>query len=131
MNNMDMKTGSQARSQTAPTSSSAALVSIWAKRFFMDLTGSRRLTCTPRRCSIQFISDYLSTGWTGSKPFSRNRGDCKLLTTFGRHYRRTLGIWYTKEPTSRVAQWQGKEMSNLGCCILGVLAVALRQPQSS
>jgi len=30
-----------------------------------------------------------------------------------------------------IAQWQGKEMRNLGCCIMGVLAVALRQPHSS
>ena len=29
-----------------------------------------------------------------------------------------------------VAQWQGKEMRNLGRCILGALEVALRQPQS-
>jgi len=30
-----------------------------------------------------------------------------------------------------VVQWQGKDMWNLGRCILGVLAVALRQPRSS
>jgi len=30
-----------------------------------------------------------------------------------------------------VTQWQGKEMRNLGCCLLGVLAVALRQPDNS
>jgi len=29
-----------------------------------------------------------------------------------------------------VRQWQGKEMRNLGCCLLGVLAVALRQADS-
>jgi len=28
-------------------------------------------------------------------------------------------------------QWQGKEMRNLGRCVLGVLAVALRQPGSA
>src|SRR5437588_12640611 len=30
-----------------------------------------------------------------------------------------------------VTQWQGKEMRNLGRCLLGVLVVALRQPDSS
>ena len=30
-----------------------------------------------------------------------------------------------------VTQWQGKEMRNLGHCLLGVLAVALRQPDST
>src|SRR5207237_5158677 len=28
-------------------------------------------------------------------------------------------------------QWQGKEVRNLGCCLLGVLAVALWQPNST
>jgi len=36
-----------------------------------------------------------------------------------------------KQAYSEVAQWQGKELRNQGRCILGVLAVALRQPQSS
>ena len=31
---------------------------------------------------------------------------------------------------SEVTQWQGKEMRNLGRCLLGVLAVAVRQPDS-
>ena len=41
------------------------------------------------------------------------------------------GFLVTKRAYRKVAQWQGKEMRNLGRCILGVLAVALRQPQSS
>ena len=41
------------------------------------------------------------------------------------------GFLEPKKAYCKVAQWQGKEMRNLGRCILGVLAVALRQPQSS
>ena len=41
------------------------------------------------------------------------------------------GFLVPKKAYWEVAQWQGKEMRNLGCSILGVLAVALRQPQSS
>jgi len=41
------------------------------------------------------------------------------------------GFLVPKNAYREVAQWQGKEMRNLGLCILGVLAVALRQPQSS
>lgn len=41
------------------------------------------------------------------------------------------GFLVPKKAYREVAQWQGKEMRNLGRCILGVLAVALRQPQSS
>jgi len=37
----------------------------------------------------------------------------------------------TQKAYRKVAQWQGKEMRNLGHRILGVLAVAQRQPQSS
>jgi len=47
--------------QVAPMSSSAALVSISAKTFYMDFSGSRRLTCTPWICSLPFITDYLTT----------------------------------------------------------------------
>jgi len=31
----------------------------------------------------------------------------------------------------KVTQWQGKEMRNLGWCVLGVLALELRQPGSA
>ena len=41
------------------------------------------------------------------------------------------GFLVPKKAYREVAQWQGKEMRNLGHCILGVFAVALRQPQSS
>jgi len=41
------------------------------------------------------------------------------------------GFLVPKKAYGEVAQWQGKEMRNLGRWILGVLAVALRQPQSS
>jgi len=35
-----------------------------------------------------------------------------------------------KKADREVTQWQGKEMRNLGRCLVGVLAVALRQPNS-
>jgi len=38
------------------------------------------------------------------------------------------GFFVPKKAYREVTQWQGKEMRNLGRCILGVLAVALRQP---
>jgi len=38
------------------------------------------------------------------------------------------GFSVTKKAYRQVTQWQGKEMRNLGRCILRVLAVALRQP---
>jgi len=41
------------------------------------------------------------------------------------------GFLVPKKAYSELAQWQGKEIRNLGRCILGVLAVALHQPQSS
>jgi len=41
-----------------------------------------------------------------------------------------LGFLVPKNDYCEVAQWQGKDMGNLGRCILGVVAVALRQPQS-
>jgi len=41
------------------------------------------------------------------------------------------GFLVRKEADTEVAQWQEKEMRNLGRGMLGVLAVALRQPQSS
>jgi len=41
------------------------------------------------------------------------------------------GFLVPKKANREVAQWQGKEMRNLEHCILGVLTVALRQPQSS
>jgi len=41
------------------------------------------------------------------------------------------GLLVTKNAYREVAQWQGNEMRNLGGCIMGVVTVALRQPQSS
>jgi len=38
------------------------------------------------------------------------------------------GFLLLKKAYSKVTQWQGKEMRNLGPCIVGVLAVALREP---
>ena len=38
------------------------------------------------------------------------------------------GFLVPKKAYPEVTQWQGKEMRNLGRCILGVLAMALRQP---
>jgi len=40
------------------------------------------------------------------------------------------GFFVHKKAYREVTQWQGKEMMNLGRCLLGVLAVALRQPDS-
>jgi len=40
------------------------------------------------------------------------------------------GFSVPKKAYREVTQWQGKEMRNLGRCLLGVLAVALRQPDS-
>ena len=36
-----------------------------------------------------------------------------------------------KKAYRKVMQWQGKEMRNLGRCFLGVLTLALRQPNST
>ena len=36
-----------------------------------------------------------------------------------------------KKAYREVTQWQAKQMRNRGCCLLGVLAVALRQPDST
>ena len=41
------------------------------------------------------------------------------------------GFFAPKKAYREVTQWQGKEMRNLGRCLLGVLAVALRQPNST
>jgi len=41
------------------------------------------------------------------------------------------GFLVPKKAYREVTQWQGKEMRNLGRCLLGVLAVALRQPGSA
>jgi len=41
------------------------------------------------------------------------------------------GFFVPKKAYREVTQWQGKEMRNLGRCLLGVLAVALRQPDST
>ena len=41
------------------------------------------------------------------------------------------GFFVPKKAYRAVTQWQGKEMRNLGRCLLGVLAVALRQPDST
>src|SRR5437879_6190177 len=40
------------------------------------------------------------------------------------------GFFVPKKAYRQVTQWQGKEMRNLGHCLLGVLAVVLRQPDS-
>jgi len=45
---------------------------------------------------------------------------------FGRHYSHPRDF-FPKKAYRKVTQWQGKEMRNLGRCILRVLAVALRQ----
>jgi len=40
------------------------------------------------------------------------------------------GSFVPKKAYREVKQWEGKEMRNLGWCLLGVLAVALHQPDS-
>ena len=41
------------------------------------------------------------------------------------------GFFVPKKAYREFTHWQGKEMRNLGRCLLGVLAVALRQPDST
>ena len=41
------------------------------------------------------------------------------------------GFFVPKKAYREVTQWQGKEMRNLGRCLLGVIAVVLRQPDST
>lgn len=41
------------------------------------------------------------------------------------------GFFVPKKAYREVTQWQGKEMRNLGRCLLAVLAVALRQPDAA
>ena len=41
------------------------------------------------------------------------------------------GFFLSKKAYREVTRWQGEEICNLGCCLLGVLAVALRQPDST
>jgi len=41
------------------------------------------------------------------------------------------GFLVHKKAYHEVTQWQGKEMRNLGRCVLGVLAIAMRQPGST
>ena len=41
------------------------------------------------------------------------------------------GFYVPTKAYREVTQWQGKEMRNLGRCLLGVLAVALRRPDST
>ena len=41
------------------------------------------------------------------------------------------GFFIPKNAYREIPQWQGKEMRNLGHCLLGVLAVTLRQPDST
>ena len=41
------------------------------------------------------------------------------------------GFFSPKKAYREITQWQGKEMRNLGRCLLGVLAMTLRQPDST
>jgi len=41
------------------------------------------------------------------------------------------GFSVQKKTYREITQWQGKEMSNIGCCISAILASALRNPDSS
>ena len=40
-------------------------------------------------------------------------------------------LFVPKKAYREVTEWQGKERRNLGRCLLGVLALALRQPDST
>ena len=41
------------------------------------------------------------------------------------------GFFIPKKACREITQWQGKGIRNLGRCLLGVLAVTLRQPDST
>jgi len=41
------------------------------------------------------------------------------------------GFFVRKMPYKEVTQWQEKEIRNLSSCVLGALAMALRQPHST
>jgi len=61
----------------------------------------------------------------------KKQGRLQVFDDIWKALRPYCGFWVPKNAYSEVAQWQGKEMRNLGRRILRVLAVALRQPQSS
>ena len=96
------KTGSQARIQTAPTPSSVALESIWAKMFFVDFTGSQVPDLhTPDMLHMLYLRLFKHMmDWI--QAFLKKHGRLQAFDNFGRHYRRTLDFWYPKKPTARL-----------------------------
>ena len=63
--------------------------------------------------------------------FLKKHGQLQALDAVWKALQPDPGSLVPKKAYREVALLQGKEMRNLGRCILGVLAVALRQPQSS
>jgi len=62
------------------------------------------------------------------KGFLKEHGRLQAFDDIWKALPQYLGFLLPKKAYCEVTQWQGKEMRNLGRCILGVLAVALRQP---
>ena len=63
--------------------------------------------------------------------FLKKHGRLQAFDDFWKAIPPYPGFLVPKKDYRELAQWQGNEMRNLGPCILGVLAVALRQPHSS
>jgi len=60
--------------------------------------------------------------------FLKKHGQLQVFDDVWKALPPSPGFLVPKKAYREVTQWQGKEMRNLGRCILGVLAVALRQP---
>ena len=86
-----------------------------------------------------YILDMLHTVYLGlikhmmdsMQGFRKENGHLQAIDDVWKALLPYPGFLMPKKAYCEVAQWQGKEMRNLGRCILGVLAVALRQAQSS
>ena len=102
--NLKMRT----RAQRLMTTMSWVIILVSAKILLTNGTGFRRLICTNETCSILLISGYFSIWWTGSKGLWRTTVDCRLSTTFGRHYTHTQDTWFSKNPTARWDSGKGK-----------------------
>jgi len=63
--------------------------------------------------------------------FFKKHGRLQAFDDVWKALPRYPGFLVPKKAYREVAQWEGKDMRNLGRCILAVLGVALRQPQSS
>ena len=114
---MDIRTGSQGRSQTVPRSRSAALASIWAKTFFHGLGVSVPDLHRPDMLNTVYLGLFKHVvDWVQGSLKKHER-----LQAFD-HVWKALppyrGFLVPKKAYLEVAQWQGKAMRNLGGCIL-------------